>query len=154
MCGEIAQAQSLANDLAKENPKDTAINAIWLPTIRAAIEIRKDNPAGAIRLLQAVGPYEAATFFWPNYIRALAYLRQKAGAEARAEFQKILDHRGWDPTSYLYPLAHLGLARAAALTGDVAVSRKAYQDFLSLWKDADADLPILIEAKKEYAILK
>jgi serine/threonine protein kinase/Tfp pilus assembly protein PilF len=154
LCGEIAQAQSLAYELAKENPKDTAINAFWLPTIRAAIEIRKDNAAGAIQLLQAVGAYEAATFFWPNYIRALAYLRQKAGAEARAEFQKILDHRGWDPTSYLYPLAHLGLARAAALAGDVARSRKAYQDFLTMWKDADADLPILIEAKKEYAALK
>ena len=154
LCGEIAQAQSLANELAKESPKDTAINAMWLPTIRAAIEIRKDNAAGAIQLLQAVGTYEAATFFWPNYIRALAYLRQKAGAEAKAEFQKILDHRGWDPTSYLYPLAHLGLARAAVLTGDVAGSRKAYQDFFALWKDADADLPILIEAKKEYAALK
>jgi tetratricopeptide (TPR) repeat protein len=154
LCGEITQAQSLANELAKENPKDTAVNAIWLPTIRAAIEIRKDNAAGAIQLLQAVGPYEAATFFWPNYIRAQAYLRQKAGAEARAEFQKILDHRGWDPTSYLYPLAHLGLARAAALTGDVAGSRKAYQDFFALWKDADADLPILIAAKKEYQKLK
>ena len=104
-----------------------------------------------MHLLQAVGPYEAAAFFWPNYIRAQAYLRQKAGAEARAEFQKILDHRGWDPTSYLYPLAHLGLARAAALTGDVATSRKAYQDFFALWKDADADLPVLIEAKKEYS---
>jgi len=154
LCGEVGQAQSLANELAKENPKDTAINAFWLPTIRAAIEIRKDNAAGAIQLLQAVGPYEAATFFWPNYIRALAYLRQKAGREAGAEFQKIIDHRGWDPTSYLYPLAHLGLARAAALTGDVAGSRKAYQDFLALWKDADADLQILIEAKKEYAGLK
>jgi tetratricopeptide (TPR) repeat protein len=153
-CGESAQAQSLANELAKENPRDTAINAIWLPTIRAAIEIGKGNAAGAIQLLQPVGPYEAATFFWPNYVRAQAYLRQGAGPEARAEFQKILDHRGWDPTSYLYPLAHLGLARAAALTGDVAGSRKAYQDFLALWKDADADLPILIEAKKEYARLK
>jgi eukaryotic-like serine/threonine-protein kinase len=154
LCGEIAPAQSLANELAKESPKDTAINAIWLPAIRAAIEIRKDNAAGAIQLLQAVRPYEAASFFWPTYIRALAYLRQKAGPEARAEFQKILDHRGWDPTSYLYPLAHLGLARAASLAGDVAGSRKAYQDFLTMWKDADADLPILIEAKKEYAGLK
>jgi hypothetical protein len=154
LCGEIAQAQSLANELAKENPKDTAINAIWLPTIRAAIEISKNNAAGAVQLLKAVGPYEPAAFFWPNYIRAQAYLRQKAGALARAEFQKILDHRGWDPTSYLYPLAHLGLAHAATLVGDMSGSRKAYQDFLAMWKDADADLPILIEAKKEYAALK
>ena len=90
----------------------------------------------------------------PPYTRGQAYLKLRKGAEAAAEFQKILDHRGWDPISYLYPLAHLGLARAAALTGDVAGSRKAYQDFLALWKDADADLPILIEAKKEYAALK
>ena len=88
------------------------------------------------------------------YLRGKAYLRLKRGAEAAAEFQKILDHRGWGPISYLYPLAHLGLARAAALTGDVAGSRKAYQDFLTMWKDADADLPILIEAKKEYGVLK
>jgi serine/threonine protein kinase/tetratricopeptide (TPR) repeat protein len=154
VCGKISQAQSLANELAKDNPKDTTINAISVPTIRAAIEIRKDNAAGAIQLLQATGPYEGAGTFRPNYVRAQAYLRQKAGAEARAEFQKILDHRGWAPTSYLYPLAHLGLARAASLTGDVAGSRKAYQDFLALWKDADVDLPILIEAKKEYAALK
>ncbi|PYS58387.1 MAG: hypothetical protein DMF74_23980, partial [Acidobacteria bacterium] len=66
------------------------------------------------------------------------------------EFQKILDHRGWDPLSPLYPLAHLGLARAAVLTGDSEKARKAYQDFFALWKDADADLPILITAKKEY----
>ena len=151
LCGEIAQAQSLANELANENPKDTWVNSIWLPTIRAAIELRKDNTAGAIQLLQSVGLYEAAVLFWPNYIRAQAYLRQKAGAEARAEFQKILDHRGWDPTSYLYPLAHLGLARAAALTGETDKSRKAYEDFFAMWKDADADIPILIEAKGEYA---
>jgi len=133
--------------------RKTPINAIWLPTIRAAIDISKDNAAGALRLLQAVGPYEAAAFFRPNHIRTQAYLRQKAGAEARAEFHKILDHRGWDPTSYLYPLAHPGLARAAALIGDVAGSRKAYQDFLAVWKDADPDLPILIDAKKEYSAL-
>ncbi|MFL6278270.1 MAG: winged helix-turn-helix domain-containing protein [Blastocatellia bacterium] len=154
LCGESAQAQSLANELANENPKVTWVNAIWLPTIRAAIELRKDNTAGAIQLLQSVGPYEAAMLFWPNYIRAQGYLRQKAGAEARAEFQKILDHRGWDPTSYLYPLAHLGLARAAALSGETDKSRKAYKDFLALWKDADADIPVLIEARREYARLQ
>lgn len=153
MCGDLGQAQLICDELARQNPKDTKLNIIWLPTIRAAIEIRKDNAAAAIQLLQAAGPYEAAGSFWPTYVRAQAYLRQKSGAKASAEFQKILDHRGWDPTSYLYPLAHLGLARAAWLTGDVAGSRKSYQDFLALWKDADADLPILIEAKKEYAAL-
>jgi eukaryotic-like serine/threonine-protein kinase len=153
MCGELGQAQFICNELGRQNPKDTSLNAIWLPTIRAVIEIRKDNAAAAIQLLLAAGPYEAAGSFSPTYVRAQAYLRQKSGAEARAEFQKILDHRGWDPTSYLYPLANLGLARAAWLTGDVAGSRKSYQDFFAVWKDADADLPILIEAKKEFAAL-
>ncbi len=116
--------------------------------------MRKDNAAGAIQLLLAAGPYEAAGSFWPTYIRAQAYLQQKSGAEAKAEFQKILDHRGWDPTSYLYPLAQLGLARATVLGGDSTNARKSYQDFFALWKDADSDLPVLIEAKKEYERLK
>lgn len=89
-----------------------------------------------------------------NYIRGQAYLRQGSGKEAAVEFQKILDHRGIEPLSPLYPLAHVGLARAAALSGDTAMSRKEYQDFFALWKDADADLPILIQAKKEYEQLK
>jgi tetratricopeptide (TPR) repeat protein len=150
LCGETAQAQTLTDELAKENPKDTVINAIWLPTIRAAIEIRKDNAAEAIQLLQAVAQYEAAGFFWPTYIRAQAYLRQKAGEEARVEFQKILDHRGWDPASPLYPLAYLGLGRALALNGDIATSRQAYQDFFALWEKADSDIPIFQEAQREY----
>jgi hypothetical protein len=79
-----------------------------------------------------------------------AYLKLKRGAEAAAEFQKILDHRGYAPLSPLYPLAHLGLARAATLTGETSKSRKAYEDFFAAWKEADSDLPILIEAKKEY----
>lgn len=150
LCGETAQAQTLADELAKANPTDTVINAIWLPTIHAAIEIRKDNAAAAIQLLQPVGPYEAAAFLWPNYVRAQAYLKQKAGKEAMAEFQKILDHRGWDPTSPLYPLAYLGLARASALGGDFATSQKAYKEFFALWKNADSTLPIFQEATQEY----
>ncbi|MFN2393964.1 MAG: tol-pal system YbgF family protein, partial [Pyrinomonadaceae bacterium] len=78
------------------------------------------------------------------------YLNQQRGTDAAAEFQKILDHRGWQPTSPLYSLAHLGLARAAALTGDTARARQAYQDFFALWKDADPDVPLLQEARQEY----
>ncbi|MEK6409645.1 MAG: hypothetical protein AABN34_22205 [Acidobacteriota bacterium] len=154
LCGEAGQAQSLFDELAKRNPKDTLINAIWLPVIRAAIELQRGHPDQAIQLLQAASRYEAAADFWPTYLRGNAYLRWQKGAEAAAEFQKILDHRGWNPLSQLYPLAHLGLARAAALAGDTAKSRKAYQDFFAIWKDADLDLPILIEAKKEYDRLK
>ena len=154
LCGEVGQAQSLADELAEQNPKATLINAVWLPSIRAAIETHRNNPAQAIQQLQAPIPYEAAALFWPTYLRGQAYLRQRAGIEAAVEFQKILDHRGWDPTSSLYPLAHLGLARAASLTGDTATSRKAYQDFFALWKDADPDIPHLREAKQEYEKLR
>ena len=125
-------------------------NAIWLPTIRATIELRRNNPAQAIDLFEGTKQYEAAAKFWPPYVRGQAYLKLGRGAEAAPEFQKILDHRGWDPLSPLYPLAQLGLARAAVLTGDSEKARKTYQDFFALWKDADADLPILITAKKEY----
>ena len=95
-------------------------------------------------------PYEPAALFWPNYIRASAHLRQKAWTEAEAEFRKVLEHRGWDPTSPLYALAHLGLARTSALSGNAAASRKAYEEFFALWKDADPETPIFQEAKKEY----
>jgi hypothetical protein len=86
--------------------------------------------------------------------RGEVYLGQRMGAEAVAEFQGVLDHRGWWPLDNDYPLAHLGLARAAALTGDLAKSRKFYQDFFALWKDADPDLPVLLEAKAEYSKLQ
>jgi serine/threonine protein kinase/tetratricopeptide (TPR) repeat protein len=156
LCGEAGQAESLAGEIAQRFPKHTLAQAVWLPMIRAAIEIRRNNPAQAVQLLQGASRYEMAlnVSLWPAYLRGLAYLKQGAGKEAIQEFQKILDHRGAVAVNSLYPLAHLGLARAAALTGDTAKSRKAYQDFLALWKDADVDLPILIEAKKEYEKVK
>ncbi len=154
LCGEAAKAQSLSDELTKRFPKDTIINAVWLPVCRAANELNRGNAAQAIQILQSARSYESAAFFWPQYLRGQAYLKEQKGSEAAAEFQKILDHRGQDAVSELYPLAHLGLARAAALAGDTAKSRKAYQDFLAQWKDADPDLPILIEAKKEYEQVK
>jgi tetratricopeptide (TPR) repeat protein len=154
VCSEVGRAEALGDEYAKRLRNNTLSNAIWRPMIRATIELRRNNAARAIDLLEGAKQYEANGLFWPQYVRGQAYLKLGKGAEAAAEFQKILDHRGWAPASYLYPLAHLGLARAAALTGDTAKSRKAYQDFLTLWKDADADLPILIEAKNEYANLK
>jgi len=156
ICGEASEAQSLADELSRRFPKDITVNVTGLPTIRAAIEIRRDNPAQAIQLLQAASRYETGgnAGLWPAYVRGLAFLQQRAGTEAMAEFQKIIDHRGVVATSPLYPLAHLGLARAAALTSDVAKARKAYQDFFALWKDADQDVPVLIEARKEYEKLK
>jgi tetratricopeptide (TPR) repeat protein len=150
LCGQADQAQRLIDELNERFPKDTLINSLWLPTIRVALELKRNNPAQALELLEAASRYERAAQFWPTYLRAQASLRQQKGAEAAAEFQKILDHRGWAPLSALYPLAHLGLARAAALTGESATCRKAYQDFLALWKDADSDLAPLIAARKEY----
>lgn len=103
--------------------------------------------------MQATTPYEGAADSWPIYLRGLAWLRKGAGAEAAAEFQKILDHRGRTFWSPIYHLAHLGLAPALALTGETAAARQAYQDFFAVWKEADASLPIMIEARKEFAKL-
>jgi len=154
LCGDAGEAQSIADELTKQYPKGTLLNSLWVPIIRGAVQLNRNKPAEAIQLLETAKGYEAAAEFWPQYLRALAYLRLKSGNEAATEFQKILDNRGQATLSALYPLAHLGLARAATLTGDLSKSRKAYQDFLALWKDADSDLPVLQEAKQEYEKLK
>ena len=154
LCGEAAQAQAQNDEAVKRYPKFTIVNEIYLPLVRAAMKLRNDDRAQAIQMLQSASGYESVTFFYPNYLRGQAYLGEGKGVDAASEFQKILDNRGWSPLSPLYPLAHLGLARAAALAGDTTKARKSYQDFLALWKDADADLPVLIEAKKEYEKLK
>ena len=154
LCNDAGQSQSLVDELTKQRPKDTLNNSLWVPVISAAINLNRDKPADAVQLLERAKPYEAAAEFWPQYLRGLAYLKLKSGNEAATEFQKILDNRGQASLSVLYPLAHLGLARAAALTGDTGKSRKAYQDFLALWKDADSDLIVLQEARQEYETLK
>jgi len=154
LCGETVQAQTLSDRLAQRFPKDPTLNGVWLPTIRAAIELSRDRSNHgsdrAIDALKAVSLDEGTAKLWPAYVRGLAYLRKGAGGEAAISFQKILDRRGctfWTP---LYPLAHLGLARAAAFTGAVDKSRKAYQDLFSIWKDADPDIPVVQESKQEY----
>jgi len=162
LCGESGQAQALAAERARLDPTDTLLNAVTLPLIRAELELQHGNPSEAVRLLQSATPFERtdrpSSFVprgpWPAYVRGEAYLRQQTGTEAMAEFQRILDHRGVEPLSILYPLAHLGLARAAVLQGDAAKARKAYQDFFALWKDADTDIPVLQQAKQEYEKLK
>jgi eukaryotic-like serine/threonine-protein kinase len=156
LCGETAQALSLTDELGRRYPTDTGIKGVGLPMIRAAVELSRNNPAQAVGLLEPVSRYELGhmTGYFTAYLRGEAYLRQRMGAEAAAEFKKILDHRGIDPTSPLLPFAQLGLARAAALQPDVAASRRAYQDFFALWKNADADLPALREAREEYEKLK
>jgi len=155
LCGEGGEAQKPAEELAQRYPKATQVNMISLPVIRAALELQRGHADQAVQLLEVVTPYEGRAWLWPTYLRGQAYLRLNQSVAAAAEFQKILDHPGWAyPSSTFYALAPLGLARAAAMSGDVAGSRKAYEDFFTLWKDADADLPVLIEAKREYDRLR
>jgi serine/threonine protein kinase/tetratricopeptide (TPR) repeat protein len=153
-CGEFSQTQTITAELVRRFPKDTILNKVLLPLVQARIELQKGNPAQSIQLLETTRPYEGYALFQIAYLRGQSHLNQKRGTDAAAEFQKILDHRGWQPASPLYPLAHLGLARAAALSGDTTMARKAYQDFFALWKDADPDIPILQEARREFEKLK
>jgi tetratricopeptide (TPR) repeat protein len=150
LCGETRQAKLLTDELTKLYPEDTLINSLWLPAINAAMALQRGDASLAIEQLRPTTPYVAASEFWAQYLKGQAYLQLKQGAEAAAEFRKILDHRGQAPTSVLYPLALAGLARSGILGGDNAASLKAYQDQLTLWKDADPDLPALIEIKKEF----
>jgi serine/threonine protein kinase/tetratricopeptide (TPR) repeat protein len=156
-------AQGMADELEKQNPLNTVINGYWLPTMRAAVEINRNDPSKAIELLQTAASTElgnplpqvnGGVFFYPIYVRAQAYLLLHRGSEAAAEFQKFLAHRGVVGNCPLGALARLGLARAYALQGETTKAKTAYQDFLTLWKDADPDIPILKQAKAEYAKLE
>jgi DNA-binding winged helix-turn-helix (wHTH) protein/tetratricopeptide (TPR) repeat protein len=158
--GDRAQAGALAEELRQRLPKDLPVNAILLPAIRAEIGISRGQPARALDHLQAALPYEFVIEL--GYERNLTAVEARArallaagdGAGAAREFQKILDHRGLVPNHPAYALAHLGLARALLLAGDTAKSRKAYEDFLALWKEADPDIPVLRQARSEYGKLK
>jgi tetratricopeptide (TPR) repeat protein len=159
--GETAGAKAMAEELEKNFPSNTIMKVYWLPTLKAAIELNGNNSTQAVILLEAAAPYELGEppqfqmgTMYPVYIRGEAQLVAHSGAAAATEFQKFLDHRGVTLNFPLGALAHLGLARAYALQGDSAKARAAYNDFLTLWKDAGPDIPILKEAKAEYAKLK
>ncbi len=154
--GDAARAESIGAQIAKDRPANTLFNGFDLPTIRATIEIGRNNPAKAVELLQAAEPYDLANGrgMRSTYQRGHAYLALHKGTEAAAEFQKIVDHPGVVTNFTTGALAKLGLARAYALQGDKAKSRVAYQDFFALWKDADSKIPILLEANSEYAKLQ
>ena len=152
LCGAADEAEPLLDEMRQRFPTDTAIHAIWLPTIGAALELQRGNAAQALDHLHATLSYEGAAEFWPQSLRGQAYLQLGRGAEAQAEFQKILDQRGHAPLSPLYPLAHLGLARAAKLTGATEQCQQAYADFFTAWAAADADLPLWLAARRESAV--
>jgi tetratricopeptide (TPR) repeat protein len=149
------RAQALAEEAARGVPEtDTLFNAVVLPQARAAIELARKAPESALQALKAAAPYDRGNV-GVHYARGRAYLDLRRGAEAAAEFQHILENRAANPlAASVHPLAQLGLGRAAALAGDVEKSRRAYQDFFALWKDADPGVPILKQAREEYSRLK
>jgi tetratricopeptide (TPR) repeat protein len=158
--GDTAGAEKLAAELDRTRPLDTLVQRYWLPTIRAGVALERKDPDGAIELLKVAStielssiPTDLTVFLCPVYVRGEAYLMAHDGNRAAAEFQKFIDHRGLVANFPWGALARLGLARAYALQGDTTKARAAYRDFLALWKDADPDVPILKEAKAEYAKL-
>jgi eukaryotic-like serine/threonine-protein kinase len=162
--GDEGRAQALTDDLGKRFPESTIVQFNYLPTLHAKLAVSRGNISEAIESLRTAAPYELgvqyghASYGWtavyPVFVRGETYLAAHQGSEAAAEFQKILDHRGVVVNEPIGALAHLQIGRAYALQGDTAKARAAYQDFLALWKDADPDIPILKEAKAEYAKLQ
>jgi eukaryotic-like serine/threonine-protein kinase len=160
--GDFSRANALADELQKQHPQDTLVQFYSLPSIRAAVELIHGNAAKAVDFTERARQYELAApstpptdlrALYPSYVRGQAYLAMHRGNDAAVEFQRILDHRGLNGNSPLGALAHLQIGRAYALSGDPGKARTAYQDFLALWKDADPDIPILKQAKAEYAKL-
>ncbi len=154
--GDTAAAEKLVAELDKAHPLDTVVQRYWLPVIRAAVAMQRKDSSRAIELLQVANPVELAGSvpLLPAYFRGEAYLMLRDGNRAAVEFRKFMDHRGLVRNSPLGALARLSLARAYAMQGDTVKARGAYQDFLTLWKDADPDIPILKQAQAEYSKLK
>ncbi len=156
LAGDVTQAARLVDDLDKRSPEDTIVQSSLLPTIRAAIALQggsaAKNASGAIQTLTVAVPYElGAARLYPAYLRGEAFLAAHQGSDAVNEFQKIINHPGVVQNDLIGALAHLQLGRAYMLSGDIIKAKAAYQDFLTLWKDADPDIPILRQAKAEYA---
>jgi predicted Zn-dependent protease len=151
--GQAAGARQIIDRLVRENPSDTFLNAIDVPVVLAAGQLESGHADQALRTLDPVKPYELGqrAALLPNYLRGIAYLQQRKAIEAVSEFKTVLEHRGVAPMEPVWVLSHLNLARAYAMSGNNAQAKGAYQDFLTLWKDADPDIPILKEAKAEYA---
>ncbi|HXY78462.1 MAG TPA: hypothetical protein VEH47_06570, partial [Candidatus Acidoferrales bacterium] len=158
--GATAQSKAILETLQKSDPTDTYLKVYWFPVIEASLDVAQQAPDRAIVELEPSLPYELGgpppgnSTMYPAYLRGVAYLAQKNGPAAAAEFQKFLDHPGIVGNFLLGSLARLQLARAYAIAGDTTKAKAAYKDFLTLWKDADPDIPILKEAKAEYAKLQ
>jgi eukaryotic-like serine/threonine-protein kinase len=163
LAGDSSGSQKLASDLGKRFPEDTPVQFEYIPTLRALFALAHQAPSDAVERLQTALPYDFAlpgtAFFarfgglYPAYVRGRAYLAGGQGREAAGEFQKVLDHRGVVWADPIGALAHLQLGRALVASGDKGKARSAYKDFLTLWKDADPDLPIFKQANAEYAKL-
>lgn len=160
--GDLKRAETFTENLAKQFPQDTIVQCNYLPTLRGKLALAHSNPEQAIAMLSAANSCELGLpgysyYNWPNlypvYVRGEAYLAGQSGAKAAAEFQKILAHRGIVLNEPIGALAYLGLARALALSGERERARAAYKDFLTLWKSADSDIPVFMEAKSEYSKL-
>src|SRR5208282_1193826 len=157
--GEASQSRTIIEALQKSDPTNTYLKVYWFPLIEASIAMAQQAPDRAIVALEPSLPYELGgpppgISMYPPYIRGLAYLAQKNGPAAAAEFQKFLDHPGIVQNFLLGSLAHFQIGRAYAIAGDTAKAKAAYRDFFTLWKDADPDIPILKQAKAEYAKLQ
>jgi predicted Zn-dependent protease len=162
--GDTERAEGLTEELNKRFPEATTVQFNYLPTVRARLALNRGNPSEALEMLRAALPYElgqttfSGEYAWnglyPVYVRGEAYLAAHQAGQAAAEFQKILDHRGIVWNSPIGALAYLQLGRAYAMQGDTARARTAYSDFLSLWKDADPDIPVLKQAKAQFAKLQ
>ena len=165
LAGDLPQSRALAEVLAREFPEDTSVQFMYLPTLRALFSLNTPTPdaAAAIQALQTASRYDLALGrvgfvgrfggLYPIYVRGLAYLAARQPAEAAGEFQRILDHRSIVLVDPMDAMARLQLARALALSGDTVKAKSAYSDLLTLWKNADADIPVLKEARAEYARL-
>jgi eukaryotic-like serine/threonine-protein kinase len=164
LSGESSLSQTLAKDLERRFPEDSSVRFTYVPSIRALLALNRHEPSKAIELLKAGIPYDLGTplsgapayfgLFYSVYVRGLACLQAHQGTEAAVEFQKIIDNRVIVVSDPVGALAHLQLGRALLMSGDTAKAKAAYQNFLNLWKDADTDIPILQQARTEYARLQ
>ena len=153
LCGSARDATHLSEELTRRFPESTLTNRVAVPVIGAILALHRQDAQHALELLERTKPYDRAPFFefWPFYLRGLAHLQLGDAPAAAGEFRDIIAHRGTAPVSLMYPLAHLGLARASAVSGDMDGTRRAYEQFFALWRDAESNVRPLAEARAEYA---